>query len=107
MCLSLRNTESLGFSVDPNNPLRTDHFRRSNRLALSLFLSAINHQLLRTCAGERLARLDLDHFTFVPNSLALVRLGLARLADFTGKLPDQLLVRTGHVNLVRAFQCHI
>src|SRR3954454_20871552 len=62
--------------------------------------------LLRTRAGKRLARLDLDDFAFVANALALVRLGLADLADGRRELPDRLFVRAGHFDLVRAFELH-
>src|SRR5687768_11600587 len=62
--------------------------------------------LLRACAREGLAGLDLDLFAFVTDALALVRLGLAHLADVAGELPDELLVRAGQVDLVRAFQRH-
>src|SRR5439155_22585175 len=49
-------------------------------------------------AGECLAGLDLDDFTFVSDALALVRLGLADLADTGGEFADRLLVGAGHVD---------
>src|SRR3954468_16797725 len=123
MCLSLRNTLRRGFSALPNMFARDRNFRRSNRAALSLFLSAMvslsqpseaslridasvdSHQaLLRTCTGERLARLDLHDFAFVADALALVRLGLAHAAQLGGELTDGLLIGAGDVNLVRAFE---
>src|SRR5580700_10852447 len=106
MCLSLRNTLSRGRSGVPTTLARTDHFLRCNRTCLSLFLSAINPTLshanlfrCRASARKRLARLDLHHFTVIPDALALIRLGLAHLADVARKLTNQLLVWPGHVNL--------
>src|SRR4051794_22911285 len=62
--------------------------------------------LLRSGAGERLARLDLYDFTFVADALALVRLGLADRADHRSELPDGLLIGAAHFDLVDAFQLH-
>src|SRR5215211_7306175 len=103
MCLSLRNTLSRGRSAVPTNMERVLHLRRSRRICLSLFLSAIfvhlrfaianlrlncksKISLLRTCSSKRLAGLDLDDFAFVTNAFALVRLGLAHAAKLAGEL---------------------
>src|SRR4051794_6595860 len=48
--------------------------------------------LLRTGAGELLAEFLADDFADVPHALALVRFGLAELANFGGELADGLLV---------------
>src|SRR5689334_363569 len=70
------------------------------------FGPALNGRFLlcRTCAGERLAGLDLDLFAVVADALALIRLGLADLPHLGGELTDRLLVSAAHVNLVDAFE---
>src|SRR5206468_12837575 len=122
MCLSLRNTDSRGRSGDPTSVLRIPNFRRWRRTCFAFCLSAIQVArascpcpntvvsrhgqdaratlLLRSRPRERLARLDLHDLALVADALALVRLGLAHAAQVAGELPDQLLVRSGHVDLV-------
>src|SRR5437762_1670291 len=116
MCLLLRKTLSRGRSGEPKSPLRTPYWRRNKRLAFSLFLSVIFHRphaiiraslaLLGACAGERLARLDLDYFAFITDALALVGLGLAHLADLGGELAHRLLVGAAYMHLVHPFKLH-
>src|SRR4051794_18467409 len=109
MCLSLRKTLRRGRSGSPKMFLRVRNWRRSRRCALSLFLSAIIQNprpfgppltkcssLRSTRASERLAGLDLDDFAVVADALALVRLGLAHLADLGGEFADRLLVGAAH-----------
>ncbi len=47
-----------------------------------------------TAAGEGLTLLTANMFAFVPDTLALVRLGLANLSNLGGELADHLLVRS-------------
>src|SRR5688500_9977244 len=124
MCLSLRNTASRGRSVVPDSEFRTLHLRRWSRTCFFFCLSAIvaqpwgrrfptdtpvdlsSENLLRTRAGEGLARLDLHDLALVADALALVRLGLAGRPHLGGELPDRLPVGAGNVHLRRALELH-
>src|SRR2546421_5122054 len=88
MCLLERNTARRGRAAVPRTFLRTRRWRRS-RATCRFCISA--SALLR-----RLAGLAQHALVDVADALALVRLGLADLADVGGHLADQLLVEAAH-----------
>src|SRR5688572_30231972 len=90
MCRFDRNTASRGICPDPATPLRTRRCRRirASRLTFaSMFLPG-------SLGG--LASLAADVLALVPDSLPLVRLGLADLPDVRGDLAHLLLVVAPH-----------
>src|SRR5690348_8194953 len=88
MCLLDRNTASRGRSGVPSTFLRT---RRWRRRRCSCFVALMISLLLGGLAG-----LAPHALADVPDALALVRLGLAELADVGGDLADELLVEATH-----------
>src|SRR5919112_6754991 len=90
MCFEERVTTRRGRSAVPATFLRPRTCRRRRDLTRPavclLFFSEIAMSL--TCLSD----LATDVLTRVANALALVRLGLAQLADLGGGLADQLLV---------------
>src|SRR5262245_24159614 len=93
MCRFDRNTARRGRAAVPRTFFRT---RRCRRTRCSGFVSAMERSLLR-----RLAGLAADVLIGVPDALALVRLGLANLADVGRDLADQLLVEAAHDDALR------
>src|SRR5262245_43703363 len=89
MCLLDRNTDRRGRAAVPRTFLRT---RKWRRLRASTLWSVI----VSTSSLRRLAGLAEDALVGVADALALVRLGLADLADVGRHLADQLLVGTQH-----------
>src|SRR6478672_9032140 len=89
MCLLDRNTASRGRSAVPRTFLRT---RRCRRTRCSDLVRLMNGFLL--LGG--LAGLALHALAGVADALALVRLGLAELANVGGDLADELLVEAAH-----------
>src|SRR4249920_183872 len=94
MCLFDRNTARRGRAAVPRTSLRTRRCRRF-RLSVSCF-TVISSRLL--CGLPGLAQHALAG---VADALALVRLGLADLADVGGHLADELLVDARHHDAVR------
>src|SRR4249919_3320230 len=90
MCLLDRNTARRGRSAVPMIFLRTRRWRRFRCSSLVSGI-AIGPRLLR-----RLAGLAHDALAGVTDALALVRLGLADLANVGRDLTDELLVVAAH-----------
>src|SRR4051812_22589910 len=86
MCRFDRYTARRGARDEPLTCLRTRACRRSRARR---FVAA-SMMLLASLGG--LAGLLPDELALVPHALALVRLGLADLADVGGDLTDELLV---------------
>src|SRR6476661_6991146 len=93
MCLFDRKTARRGRAALPRTFLRTRRWRRS--LATCRFCIAACFQLSRRLL-RRLAGLAQHALVGVADALALVRLGLADLADVGGHLADELLVEALH-----------
>src|SRR5262245_5276110 len=94
MCLFERNTDRRGRAAVPRTFLRTRWWRR---LRASTLVSVISFYLRVSTSGvlaslRRLAGLAEHALVGVADALALVRLGLANLADVGCDLSDQLLV---------------
>src|SRR6188768_2552556 len=90
MWLFERNTARRGRSAVPRTFLRTRRCRRCRGSSEGFFF-----ELIRTSLA-RLSGLALDVLAGVPDALALVRLGLADLANVGGHLADLLLVDAPH-----------
>src|SRR5688572_20231947 len=90
MCLLERKTARRGRSAVPVTFLRT---RRCRRARCSVLLNAIVVPLALLAGLPGLAQ---HLLAGVPDALALVRLGLADLADVGGHLADELLVDAPH-----------
>src|SRR5580765_4989932 len=102
--LCLRRVSRLAFSTFLSAMLTSMQSYLGSRIRRDDFRPTPGRPLLSSArAGEGLARLDLDHFAFVTNSLAFIRFGLADLTHLGGELPDRLLVRSADVNLSAGF----
>src|SRR3954466_3093680 len=95
MCLLERKTARRGRCASPRTFLRTRRCRRV--LATGLVWLIVRSSSLRGLAG-----LAQDALVGIPDALALVRLGLADLADVGRDLADQLLVDAPHRHPVRS-----
>src|SRR6188472_2738954 len=94
MCLFDRKTARRGRAALPRTFLRTRRWRRSLatcRFCIAAYFQPSSWRLLR-----RLAGLAQHALVDVADALALVRLGLADLADVGGHLTDELLVVALH-----------
>src|SRR5262245_35425041 len=89
MCLFERNTDKRGRAAVPRTFLRTRWWRR---LRASTLCSVIVSTSRVLASLRRLAGFAEDPLVGVADALALVRLGLANLADVGRDLPHQLLV---------------
>src|SRR6476660_9500314 len=98
MCLFDRNTDRRGRSAVPRTFLRT---RKWRRLRASTLCSVIVWTSRVLASLRRLAGLAQHALVGVADALALVRLGLADLADVGCHLTDELLVDAGHDDAVR------
>src|SRR3954469_1557128 len=118
MCETLRNTRSRGRSVVPEIRFRwRSAIRRRRSLVVLIFISlsfqlpatSFQHYLNQLSAGSwkpeagsqmslrpRLARLLLQYFAGVADTLLLVRVGLSQAADVGGDLADGLTIDPGH-----------
>src|SRR6267142_4650874 len=110
MWFRLRKTASRGRPVSPLTRSRRRAWRlcrAAERLAVAVILWVLGllcGGLLLAAALAGLAGLAPDLLAGVADTLALVRLGLARRADARGDLADELLVDAEHGELGRVLE---